>query len=322
MVLHTDYREPDAAAGWVKIRVHATSVNFHDIFTRRGMPGIAVPLPLIIGSDIAGTVAALGDGVEDFTVGDRVLIDPHPNSHTSGRFIGEQFDGGRAEYCVAHSSQLIQLSDAVSFEEAAAIPLAYATAHRMIRTKGQVASGETVLILGASGGVGTACVLLAKHYGANVIACGSSADKLARTAALGADHLINYRENDLRTAVWNIAGKPRLPGTGGVDMVINFTGGGTWGDSIRCLKKGGRLLTCGATQGFEETVDVRYVWSFEHTIQGSNGWDRSDIETLLGMVESGSVRPVIDRVLPLEQAQEAERLLEDREVFGKIVLRP
>ena len=321
IILEKDYPDPEPQEGWVRLRVRACSLNYHDIFSRRGMPGIKLTLPLIIGSDIAGEIEALGDGVRGWSVGDRVLVDPMPSAETGG-MNGEGFDGGRAEYCLAHASQLVPVPDGVSFEVAAAIPLAYATAHRMMVTRGRVQAGETVLVLGASGGLGTACVLLAKMAGATVIACASSQDKLHRLAELGADHGVNYVDQKMREAVWNIVDKPRMFGTGGVDLVINSTGGGTWTDSIRCMKVGARLVTCGATAGFDESVDVRYVWTYEHNLLGSNGWRRSDITTLLGYAEDGSLAPVIDKVMPLEEVREAERLMEDREIFGKIVITP
>jgi alcohol dehydrogenase len=236
--------------------------------------------------------------------------------------IGERFDGGRAEYCVAHASQLVPIPAGVSFEEAASIPLAYATAHRMMVTRANVSSGDSVLVLGASGGVGTACVLLAKAAGATVIACASSRDKLERLRALGADHLVNYVEQDMREAVWELVGKPRITGAGGVDLVVNCTGGNTWLDSTRCMKVGARLVTCGATAGFEEKIDVRYVWTYEHSLMGSNGWRRSDITELLDAARQRRLVPVIDRVMALADVHEAERLMERREVFGKIVLVP
>jgi alcohol dehydrogenase len=283
------------------------------------MPGIKLPLPLVIGSDIAGDVVELGPGVTSAAVGDRVLIDP---LLPAIGMIGERFNGGRAEYCAAHVSQLVSIPRDVSYEVAASIPLAYATAHRMMVTRAAVKPNDTVLVLGASGGVGTACVLLAKQVGATVIACASSAAKLERLAELGATHGINYMNEDMREAVWNLAGKPRINGSGGVDLVVNCTGGHTWLDSTRCMKVGARLVTCGATAGFDEHIDIRYIWTFEHTLLGSNGWRRSDITTLLDHAAAGTLVPVIDRVMPLADVREAERLMEDREVFGKIVLVP
>jgi alcohol dehydrogenase len=317
-----DYPKPQAKAGWVVLRVGATSLNFHDIFTRRGMPGIKIPMPLVIGSDIAGDIADLGEGVTGWSVGDRVLVDPLPIEEVDFKFIGEQYDGGRAEYCAAHANQLIPLPDSVSYEQAATLPLAYATAYRMMMTRGGVKADEKVLVLGASGGVGTCCVLLAKMVGAEVIACASSAGKLARLKEIGADHLINYREVNMLKAVHEIVGKPRVTRTGGVDLAVNYTGGKTWKDTLRCLGFDGRMVTCGATAGFEEEVDCRYVWTFEQSIIGSDGWTREELEKLLGLVADRQLDPVIDRVLPLEEVHEGERLLEEREVFGKVVLKP
>jgi alcohol dehydrogenase len=321
-VLEAAYPRPTPKPGWVLLRVRATSLNYHDIFTRRGMPGIRVPLPIIVGSDIAGDVAELGDGVEHWEVGQRVLVDPMPTPGTEYRFIGEQFDGGRAEYCAVHASQLIPLPADVEYRHAASIPLAYATAYRMLHARGQVQSGETVLVLGASGGVGTACVLLAKQAGARVIACVGNDSKRSRMSAIGADEIINYRRDNIRDAVWSMVGKPKRNGGGGVDVAVNFTGGKTWNDTLRCVRLGGRMLTCGATAGFDESVDVRYVWSFEHSIIGSDGWRRSDIDALLELARTRQLVPVVETVLPLEAVHEAEQLLESREAFGKIVLAP
>ncbi len=319
ILLEDSFPEPEVEPGWVKVAVKATSLNYHDIFSRRGMPGIKLPLPLIIGSDIAGEVVELGDGCEGIAVGDRVLIDP---INMQRGMIGERWNGGRAEYCVADARQIVPIPDGVSFEVAASIPLAYATAHRMMVTRGQVSGDDTVLVMGASGGVGTASVLLAKRVGATVISCASSKAKLDRLTELGSDHGINYIEQDMREAAWDLVGKPRITGEGGVDLLVNCTGGGTWVDSTRCMSKGGRLVTCGATAGFEDQIDIRYVWTYEHTLLGSNGWHRSDIEAMLNYAADGSLMPVIDKVLPLDEVHEAERLMESREIFGKIVLIP
>ncbi|HIG41080.1 MAG: zinc-binding dehydrogenase [bacterium] len=319
IIIEENYPDPVLEAGWLIICVKACSLNYHDVFSRRGMPGIKLPLPLITGSDIAGEVVELGPDCDGAKVGDRVLLDP---LLAGVGLIGERFDGGRAEFCRAHVSQLVAIPNGVSFETASCIPLAYATAHRMMRTRAQVTAKDTVLVLGASGGVGTASVLLAKMVGAQVIACASSQSKLDGLADLGADHLINYVESDMRDAVCDVVGKPRITGAGGVDLVVNCTGGGTWIDSTRCMKVGARLVTCGATAGFDEQIDIRYVWTYEHNLMGSNGWRRSDIEAMLAYAQSGELTPVLDRVIPLEQVRDAERLMEDRDVFGKIVITP
>ncbi|MQG90927.1 MAG: SDR family NAD(P)-dependent oxidoreductase [SAR202 cluster bacterium] len=319
ILIEDDFPEPDLEPGWARIAVKATSLNYHDLFTRRGMPGINLPLPLVVGSDIAGEVVEVAGGVVEATIGNRVLIDP---LNMQRGMIGERWNGGRAEYCVADAKQLVPIPDTVSYEIAACIPLAYATAHRMMVTRGDVKAEDTVLVMGASGGVGTACVLLAKRAGATVISCASTEEKLERLKDLGSDHGVNYVEQDMREASWEIAGKPRITGEGGVDLLVNCTGGGSWIDSTRCMRKGGRLVTCGATAGFEDQIDIRYVWTYEHSLLGSNGWHRSDIVTMLEYAAEGSLLPVIDRVMPLEEVHEAERLMEEREVFGKIVLQP
>jgi NADPH:quinone reductase-like Zn-dependent oxidoreductase len=193
----------------------------------------------------------------------------------------------------------------------------------MLITHKTVAAGERVLVLGASGGVGTGCVILAKLLGAEVIACASSTEKLERLQALGANHVINYRDTDWSKWVIEKYGKPqRRTYDGGVDVVINFTGGDTWVPSLRCLKRGGKLLVCGATAGYDPKEDLRYVWSFELKIIGSNSFYDDDLSALMAMIAEGKMKPVIDKVLPLDQAREGLRLIEDREVIGKVVVTP
>lgn len=317
-----DVPGPTPGPGEVLIGVAATSVNYHDIFTRRGMPGVRIALPVIAGSDIAGTVLAAGPGADPAWVGRRVLADPVLRTGERFGMLGETLPGGRAEQVAVPQSMLIELPAGVSFEQAAALPLAYGTAYRMLFTRGQLRAGERILVLGASGGVGVACVQLARLAGAEVIACAGSEAKLQRLRALGAHHVVNYREQDFLEAVKALYGKPRITGSGGVDVAVNFTGGDTLLPTQKCVKVGGRILCCGATAGFDLHLDARYWWTFEQTLIGSDGWLPEDLTTLLGLVASGRLDPVIDRVLPLEQAAEAERLLEEREVFGKVVLRP
>jgi NADPH:quinone reductase-like Zn-dependent oxidoreductase len=316
----TDTPVPDAGAGHVVIRVGASSFNYHDVFTVQGMPGIKVPLPVVIGLDLAGTITEVGDGVEGWKVGDRVLVNP---LKPGVGLMGEMVDGGMAEYARVDAAQLIALPDAVRFEQAAALPVAYGTAHRMLFTHGTVKAGDKVLVLGASGGVGTATVLLAKLLGAEVIAAAGSDEKGQRLLALGADHVINYRETDF--SKWVIAkyGKPqRRTFDGGVDVVVNFTGGDTWLPSIKSLKRGGTLLVCGATAGHDPKEDLRYVWSFELNIRGSNSFYADNLKALLALVAEGKLDPTIDRVLPLDQAAEGLALIRDRAVLGKIVVTP
>jgi 2-desacetyl-2-hydroxyethyl bacteriochlorophyllide A dehydrogenase len=315
-----DYPMPQAADGYVVIRVRAASFNYHDVFTVRGMPGIKVPLPVIIGLDMAGEIAEAGPGVSGWKAGDRVLVNP---VNKKKGLMGEMLDGGMAEYCAVAADQLVAMPAGVSFEDAASLPVAYGTAHRMLITHQTVKAGDRVLVLGASGGVGTGCVLLAKMLGAEVIACASSDEKLARLKAMGADEVVDYTKTDWSKWAVEKYGKPqRRTYDGGVDAVVNFTGGDTWLPSLRCLKRGGKLLVCGATAGYDPKEDLRYVWSFELKIIGSNSFYDDNLAALMELIGAGKIKPVIDKVLPLDQAREGLRLIEDREVIGKVVVTP
>src|SRR5437016_5668892 len=315
-----DYPVPQATDGHVVIRVRASSFNYHDVFTVRGMPGIKVPLPVVVGLDMAGEIAEVGAGVAGWKVGERVLVNP---LNKKKGLMGEMMDGGMAEYCLVAADQLIAMPPGVSFEQAASLPVAYGTAHRMLVTHDTVKQGQRVLILGASGGVGTGCVILAKHLGAEVIACTSSEEKMAKLKQLGADEVINVKDTDFSKWAVEKYGKPqRRSYEGGVDVVINFTGGDTWHPSLRCLKRGGKLLVCGATAGYDPKEDLRYVWSFELQIVGSNSFYDDDLQALMKLIAASKMKPVIDKVLSLEQAREGLRLIQDREVIGKVVVTP
>lgn len=320
--LDENFPDPQAAADEVLVRIAATALNYHDIFTRRGMPGIKIPLPVIVGSDIAGEVVAVGADVQAWKPGDRVLVDPVFRDGKRFGMIGETTHGGRAELIAVPARQLVAVPRAVALEDAASLPLAYGTAYRMLVTQGGLTRGEKILILGASGGVGVACVQIARLLGAEIVAGTSSPAKLRALTALGAHHAIDYSQEGVVDAVKRIYGKPRVSGGGGVDVAVNFTGGDTWRDTQRTVAHGGRILTCGATAGFEVLIDARYLWTFEHRYVGSNGWSVADLEVLLGLVGEGRLKPVIDRVLPLADAAEGERLLEEREVIGKVLLKP
>src|SRR5882757_318095 len=316
----SDHPRPQVVEGHVVLRVRASSFNYHDVFTVRGMPGIKVPLPVVIGLDLAGEIAEVGAGVSGWKAGDRVLVNP---VNRKKGLMGEMLDGGMAQYCLVAADQLVGMPDGVTFEEAACLPVAYGTAHRMLITHATVKAGERVLILGASGGVGTGCVILAKLLGAHVIACTSGAEKARALRELGADEVINYREVDFSKWAIEKYGKPqRRSYDGGVDVVINFTGGDTWVPSLRCLKRGGKLLVCGATAGHDPKEDLRYVWSFELKIIGSNSFYDDDLSGLMQLIAERKIKPVIDKVLPLDQAKEGLRLIQDREVMGKVVVTP
>jgi alcohol dehydrogenase len=318
--LETDYPTPVATPGHVVLRVRASSYNYHDVFTVKGMPGIKVPMPVVIGLDLAGEIAEVGEGVSGWAPGDRVMVNP---IYPGKGLMGEMLDGGMAEYCLVSAPQLIRIPASVTFEQAAALPVAYGTAHRMIVTHKTIKAGDNVLILGASGGVGTGCVLLAKHLGAHVVAAAGSAEKCARLLEIGADEAINYNEVDFSKWAQDRFGKPqRRSYEGGVDVLINYTGGDTWAKGLRCVKRGGKILVCGATAGFDPKEDLRFIWTFELQVIGSNSFYNEDFDGLLGMIERGEMAPVIDSVLPLEQAVEGLALIRDRKVMGKVVITP
>lgn len=317
-----DLPEPEVPAGWVKVKVNACSLNHLDVFSRRGMPGIKIALPHITGSDCAGEVYEVGDGVEGWRIGQRVLVYPPHLDYSRGHveIMGENRPGALAEFCIVRESQLMPIPDSVTDEQAAALPTAYGTAHRMLCVRTEIKPGEKVLILGASGGVGNAAVLLAKRSGAHVIAAAGSAEKCEKLRLLGADETIDYSQEPFQDYVKRTTGS--LLRGGGCDVVVNFTGGSTWAPSIRCVKRQGRLLTCGATAGYDPPTDIRYIYMGELIIVGSTGWYPSDQEAVLGMVAKGHLNPAIGAVLPLSEGIEACAMLEDRSFFGKIIVKP
>ena len=321
LVYDESFPDPECGNNDVIVRVKATSLNYHDIFTRNGMPGIKIEMPMICGLDVAGEIAEVGDEVSGWSTGDRVLIDPR--NRVEGGLVGETIHGGLAEYCRVASHQLVKIPAGVTYDQASSLPVAYGTAHRMMVTIGKIKNDEKVLILGASGGVGTGALLLAKMAGSEVMVCASSEEKMERLRDLGADHAITYMDNQFHKGIYEQYGKPGRRGfEGGVNMVVNFTGGETWVPSLRSLKRGGRLVTCGATAGFDPKTDIRFIWTFELQLLGSNSWEREDLTQLMDYIDGGKMNPVIDKILPLKDASEGIRLLEEREVFGKVIINP
>lgn len=313
-----DVPDPTPSRGEILLRVKAVGLNYLDVFVRRGMPGLPIDLPRISGGDIAGEVAALGEGVHSVEVGQRLLIDPaiRMPDGTLGA-LGESTTGGLSEYMAVSADNAIPLPHDVSYEQAAALPIAYGTAWRMLRTRGRVRAGESVLVLGASGGVGTGAVQIAKMMGCTVFAAASSDDKLQRLKELGADYLVNYAAHpEFHRYVRGLTDGE------GVDVVVNYTGGDSWVRGLKSVKRGGRILTCGATAGFDPPTDIRYIWRKEMDIIGSDGWRRQDLIDLLNAVRDGRIMPVIGAVLPLDQTAEGHRLLEEREIFGKAIVKP
>ena len=320
---------PIIGPGEVLLRVHAAGVNHLDTFVRRGMPGITLPLPMIPGSDAAGTIAAVGAGVAALEEGDRVFVSPgfsceRCRACLSGneplcRFyglLGEHRDGTQAEYVALRASQALPLPDGVSFEEGAAFPLVFLTAWHMLVERAALRPGEEVLVHAGGSGVGSAAIQIAKHFGARVLTTVGGAEKAAKAKALGADEVIDHRAADVLAEV------RRLTGKRGVDVVVENVGQETWEKSILALAKGGRLVTCGATTGYEAKTDLRHLFFKSLSLLGSTMGSRAELLQIAELVGAKKLRPVVARVLPLDQAAEAHRLLAARAVFGKIVLTP
>jgi alcohol dehydrogenase len=317
---YEDFPDPKPGPAEALLRVRAVALNGFDPMVLRGIPGLKTPLPMVPGADIAGEIVELGESVDRdrWKVGDRVMVVPNQPDG----MMGETKRGGCSDYVAVGEAFLLPLPNSVSFIDAACLPVAYGTALRMIETRGQLQPMEKILILGASGGVGTCCVQLAKAIGCEVIACASSDWKIARLKELGADHVINTTEQNYVAEIHRLYGKPRIRGGGGVDVVVNYTGGDTWAECFRTLKLHGRLLTCGATAGYDPKTDIRYIWSFEFNIIGCNGWTEEDLRELLRRVADGRVKPIIHCQRPLPEIRQPFAQLMQREVFGKVVLIP
>ena len=306
-----DWPEPRASAGEVLVQVATCGLNQADVFSRRGMPGMPIKLPHISGADVAGRVAALGDRVVEPAVGTRVVVDPRIGGAAGS--LGYPSQGGLCEFIALPAANVIPIPDGVSFSEASALPVAYGTAHKMVYSRGKIEAGESVVVLGASGGVGTACVQLAKQVGASVIAISGSPSKLDLLRKLGADEAICATGTEFAREVWDLTGRR------GADVVIDFTGATSWAGTIRCAAKNGRILVCGATSGYEAETDLRFLWTRELNILGCSGWTRAGIVSVLNLVERGELVPVIDRVVPLADLADAYVAMENRQIFGKVI---
>lgn len=321
--------DPQINANEVLIEVRACALNHLDVWVRNGLPGIKVPLPHIPGNDIAGVVREVGELVAWVKPGDEVMVQPgvacgHCAECLDGRdnmceqydIIGYRRDGGYAELVAVPGVNVIRKPQNLSWEEAAALPLVTLTAWHMLVARARVQPGEDVLIHAAGSGVGSIGIQIAKLHGARVITTAGSDDKLAKARELGADETINYTRVDWPKEV------KRLTNGRGVDVVFEHTGATTWPGSITSLKKGGRLVTCGATSGFDARTDLRHVFYRHLTILGSMMGSKADLLEAMKFIEQGRIRAVVDRVLPLAEARTAHELMEDRAQFGKLVLIP
>jgi len=324
---YEDVPDPAAGPGEIVVRVQACALNFLDVWQRRGLPGVRIPLPHISGSDIAGTVAEIGAGVQFVKSGDKVLVNPglscmHCPSCYEGNdnrcreysVLGNFSDGGYAELVKVPAVNALPYPEGLQFAEAAAIPLVFMTAWHMLVTRCGLKAGEVVLVLGGGSGVGSAAIQIARMHHARVIATAGTDAKLEKALSLGADHVINHSRQKIRDVVRDLTGKR------GVDIVFEHVGAATWQDSVSCLARHGRLVTCGVTTGYEVQLDLRHLFAKEISLIGSYMGAKHELLQVLNHVRTGLLKPVVSAVLPLREAARAQTMLENREHFGKIVL--
>lgn len=319
--------DPQIKANEVLVEVRACALNHLDVWVRNGLPGIKIPLPHILGNDVAGVVREAGQLVTWVKAGDEVMLQPgvscgHCAECLAGRdnmcdeydIIGSRRDGGYAELIAVPGINVIPKPKNLTWEEAAALPLVTLTAWHMLVARADVQPGEDVLVHAAGSGVGSLGIQIAKLRGARVITTSGSDEKLAKARELGADSGVDYTREDWHKEV------RRLTNGRGVDVVFEHTGAATWPGSILSLKKGGRLVTCGATSGFDAKTDLRHVFYRHLTILGSMMGSKADLLAAMKFIEAGQIRAVVDQVLPLAEARKAHELMEDRAQFGKLVL--
>jgi NADPH:quinone reductase-like Zn-dependent oxidoreductase len=329
-VLHYEERpDPQIKANEVLVEVRACALNHLDVWARGGLPGIEIPLPHILGNDVAGVVRAVGELVDWVRVGEEVMLQPgvscgHCFECLSGRdnlcpqydIIGYRRDGGYAELVAVPGVNVLQKPANLSWAEAAALPLVTVTAWHMLVTRARVAPGEDVLIHAAGSGVGSIGIQIARLRGARVIATASSDEKLAKARALGADEVVNYTNEDWPREV------RRLTEKRGVDVVFEHTGAQTWPGSISALAKNGRVVTCGATSGYDARTDLRQVFYRHLNLLGSFMGSKAELIEALKFVARGQIRAVVDETLPLAEARRAHEQMQNRAQFGKLVLVP
>jgi len=324
---YADVPDPVIRGNEVLVRVKACALNHLDLWVRLGIHGVPIPLPHIPGSDVAGEITQVGADVTTVRVGQKVVLAPgvtcgkcpaclsgQDNRCRSFTNLGYMIDGGCAEFVRVPEVNCMPYPENLSFEEAASIPLVFQTAWHMLVARAELQPGEDVLILGAGSGVGSAAIQIAKFFGARVITTASSDAKLQKGKELGADHLINHKTQKIRDEVRRITGKR------GVDVVFEHVGTATWDESFASLAPSGRLVTCGATTGFDARVDLRFLFSRQLSLLGSYMGTKSELLTVLKLVAEGRFKPVVDRVFPLAEAAAAHAYLESSSQFGKVVL--
>lgn len=323
----TDLPKPEAGPDDVIINVKTVALNRLDLWVREGLPGLKLPMPFTLGSDVAGVIDAVGANVTQFRAGQRVTINPgwwdttcefcvrgdHPLC-VDFKIFGEHLPGGYAEFMRVPQRNVLPMPDDFNFAETCAAPLAFLTAWRALITRGRLRAGEDVVILGAGSGVSTAAIQIAKYAGARVFATSHSDEKLQRARALGADELINYTTTEWEKQVFRITNKR------GADVVVDAVGDATWLKSLRALRKGGRLITYGATTGPNPAEEIRLIFWKQLEIIGTTMANQCEFLDVMKLVFARKLEPVVDVVLPLEQAAHAHERLARNEQFGKIVL--
>lgn len=324
---YEDVPDPVPGPGEIVVRVKACALNYLDLWERNGLPGVTIPLPHISGSDVAGIIESVGAGVTHVKAGDKTLVNPglccmhcelcyqgNDNHCRNYSVLGYFTDGGYAGLVKVPAVNALPFPESLSFAEAAAIPLVFQTAWHMLVTRCGLRTGDDVLILGAGSGVGSAAIQIAKLFHARVITTVGSEAKLEKARALGADHVLVHSRQKVREEVRKITEKR------GVDIVFEHVGAATWDDSVNCLARHGRLVTCGATTGYDVRLDLRHVFAKELTVMGSYMGSKHELLHVLKLVRAGHLRPVVSSVLPLVDAARAQDSMENREHFGKIVL--
>ena len=307
---YEDVEDPVPGPGEVLVRLRAASLNHLDLWIRQGLP--SVPKPRILGADGAGVVARLGEGAATFSEGDRVVL--NPGLDDGAHILGEHMDGTHAELVAVPAEYVHPIPEGLSFEEAAAFPLVFETAYRMLVTKARLKEGEWVLLWGIGSGVASAAFVIAKALGARTLVTSSSAEKLARAAELGADATVNHAEDDVAAAV------KEATGGRGVDVVIEHVGEATWKTSLQSAAPNARIVVCGATSGPNPPAQLHRIWWKQLAVYGSTMGTREDFEGAYELIARGAAQPIVDRVFPLEQAAAAHEYLEEGRQFGKVVL--
>ncbi|UWG50107.1 NADPH:quinone reductase or related Zn-dependent oxidoreductase [Halalkaliarchaeum sp. AArc-CO] len=329
VIAYDDYPEPEVGRNEVLIDVKAGALNHLDVWTRRGLPGIDPEMPHVPGSDAAGVVLETGTDVSRFHEGDRVAVsagvgcgrcefcrDGDESMCVRYRIIGEHLPGVHAERAAVPEDNLIPVPEGVDWAVAGSATLVFQTAWRMLVDRADLEAGEAVLVLGASGGVGHAAVQIAAHTGAEVFATASTDEKLQYAADCGADHLINYETQNFAAAIRELTGKR------GVDVVVDHIGEATYDDSLKSLAKGGRLVTCGATTGPNPPAGLNRIFWNQLSVIGSTMATPGQADDVLSLVWDGTFEPRIREVLPMSRTARAHELLENREGFGKVVVKP